>query len=276
VKRLRQFHTLEAWGFDQNLKGIPIVKAPLIALAMAVKRGDITQAQHDGILAPLKELIDVHSRNPEMGLMIDSQTWQSSDEAMRPSGMPQFDVGLLDGGTYSLEEIAAAIIRINQEIARLLGIEHLLLGSDGVGSLALAKDKSDNFALMVDSTLREIKVTMNRDYLGPLWEVNGWPEDLKPTLEHEKITNRDIARIGDALGALVKSGVQFSRHDRAVTEFLELIGFSPLDKLEDIDPEMAERLRVKDGLQQSADNAATSAAQIEMAEAGQPEPQEDE
>lgn len=264
VKRIRKYLQLEGWGYENDLRGIPIVRAPLMALAIAVKNGDIDQADADALKKPLEDFIDVHARNPEIGMMIDSQTWQSSDEANRPSGMPQFDASLLDGGNYSLEEVAAAIQRTNMEMARLLGIEHMLLGADGVGSLALAKDKSDNFALTVDSTLREIRETFQRDFLGPIWELNGWPEELKPKLQTEQITNRDINRISEALVALAEIGVVLSRQDKATNEYLALIGLSPLPALEEVDPDMAAARKVEAGLEQSADSkaqAATNAAE---------------
>lgn len=271
VKRLRKYLQLEGWGYENDLRGVPIVKAPLMALARAVTKGDITQAQSDAITAPLEELIDVHARNPEMGLMIDSQTWQTADEAHRPSGMPQFDVTLLDGGNYSLEEVATAVVRINLEIARLLGIEHLMLGADGSGSLALSKDKSDNFALTVDSTLREIRETFQRDFLTPIWELNGWAEELKPRLQTEQITNRDINRIADALTALAKAGIVLSREDETVNEFLELIGLSPLPAMTTVDPDLALAQRIDGGIVQSADSKAAAEAQVASAAANNPD-----
>lgn len=263
VKRLNKYLQLEGWGYENDLRGIPIVKAPLMALAEAVNAGTITQEQSDALQQPLKDFIDLHGRNPEMGLLIDSQTWQTADEAARPSGMPQFDLSLLDGGTYSLEEIASAINRLNQDIARMLGIEHMLLGFDGVGSLALAKDKSDNFAQTVDATLREIRETFQRDFLGPLWELNGWSDETKPKLQSEQVTNRDITRIGQALNAMSSIGIVLSREDRAITEYLDLIGLSPLPNMADVDPELAEGMNIERGLQVSAgEKAAAEAAKV--------------
>lgn len=266
VKRLNKYLQLEGWGYENDLRGIPIIRAPLLALARAVTSGEITQAQADAILNPLKDMANVHARNPEMGLMIDSQTWQSADEAAKPSGTPQFDVSLLDGGNYSLEEVADAIIRINQEIARLLGIEHLLLGADGVGSLALAKDKSDNFALTVDGTLGKIREAMQRDLLGPLWEINGWPEEMKPKLMHEQVTNRDINRIAEALTSLSKVGIVMSRNDAATTGFMKLIGLPGFKELKEVDPELAAQIETKAGTLLSEDSKANAAAQVESAQ----------
>ncbi len=267
VKRLNKYLQLEGWGYENDLRGIPIVRAPLQALAEAVKAGTITQSQSNELTAPLDDFIDLHARNPNLGMKLDSQTWQTADEAARPSGMMQFDVQLLDGGTYSLEEIASAINRLNQDIARMLGIEHMLLGFDGVGSLALAKDKSDNFAQTVDATLREIRETFQNDFLGPIWELNGWDEELKPKLQTEQLTNRDITRIGEALSAMSRIGIVLSREDRAVTEYLELIGLSPLPNMSEVDPDLADGTNIERGLEQSADAKAQVEASEKQAEA---------
>lgn len=259
-RRLRRYLQLEGFGYENDLRGIPIARAPLMELAKAVTAKEITQEQADDLTKPLEEFIDAHAKNPQLGMMLDSVTWQSQGEDQKPTGTPQWSLELLDGGTYSLEEIAAAIIRINLEIARLLGIEHLLLGADGTGSLALAKDKSDNFALCVDSAMREIRETFNRDFLKPLFILNGWDMALMPKFETEQITNRDITRIGEALTSLSDAGIVLSRQDDLVTEFLELIGFSPLLPLEEVDPDMAAANRVSSGLEQTADSKAASEA----------------
>lgn len=257
-RRLRRYLQLEGFGYENDLRGIPIARAPLMELAKAVTAKEITQAQADALTKPLEDFIEEHAKNPQLGMMLDSVTWQSQGEEQKPTGTPQWNLQLLDGGTYSLEEIASAIIRINLEIARLLGIEHLLLGADGTGSLALAKDKSDNFALCVDSAMREIRETFNRDFLRPLFILNGWDMALMPKFQTEQITNRDITRIGEALTSLSNAGIELSRNDEVVTEFLDLIGFSPLLPLKDVDPDLDAKNRVVAGLEQSADNKAAA------------------
>ena len=52
--------------------------------------------------------------------------------------------------------MAKSIERLNYEIARVLGVEGLLVGGSGTGSQALSRDKSSNLFLLVDSTLKEL------------------------------------------------------------------------------------------------------------------------
>ena len=116
-----------------------------------VELGDITKEQRKSIEAPLREFIEKHIKTPALGLVLDSMTYETSDEAGRPSGAKQWDVELLKGSATSFAENAAAIERINRELARVLGVEQLLLGSD-VGSFSLSRDKTNSFFLLVDSS----------------------------------------------------------------------------------------------------------------------------
>lgn len=226
--RLMRYEQLEGFGFELDLRGVPLVRAPLTQLSKMVKAGSISEAQKTALLEPLNDFVSNHIKNPALGMLLDSQPWQTTDEKATPSGPPQFGVELLDGGSYSLEEIATAIRRINLEIARILGTEHLLLGDDSRGSFALSKDKSNNFALIVDSTLKELREAFEKDLLGPLWLMNGWPEELKPTLVTDTTAIRDVEQLTAALRNLATAGVVLDREDPAVHEiFTDVLGLTP-------------------------------------------------
>lgn len=235
--RLRRYEQLEGFGFENDLKGVPLARAPLTELAKMVKAGKLTQEQMDALVQPLRDFIDQHIKNPQLGLLLDSQTWQTTDERHTPSGQPQFNLELLDGGTYSLEEVSNAIMRVVRELARILGVEHLLLGEDSGGSYALSRDKSHNFGLIIDSTLKELREQFQKDFLGPLWLLNGWEEELKPTLKTEQVTYRDIEQISSVLRELATAGIVLDRDDEAVHEVFDLLGLSRLVPLILSDPD---------------------------------------
>jgi hypothetical protein len=235
--RLRRYEQLEAFGFEGDLRGIPIARAPVSQLQQLVDSNTITAAQKTAIEQPIRDFIDQHVRNPQLGLVLDSQPWLTTDESKRPSSTYQWDISLLDGGSYSLEEVNVAITRITHEIARVLGVEHLLLGGDGAGSWALSKDKSHNFLLIVDSTLKELREQFQKDLLGPLWLLNGWEEDLKPELKTEQVAYRDVEQIAGVLESLARAGVVLDREDEAVAEVFDILGLSRLVSMLMNDPD---------------------------------------
>tara|TARA_R110000803_G_scaffold20201_9_gene52248 strand:- start:446 stop:1816 length:1371 start_codon:yes stop_codon:yes gene_type:complete len=237
--KLTRLEQLEGYGYEGDLRGIPIVRAPLTELAKMVTATQLTQAQSDALVAPLQEFVQNHVKNPNLGMLLDSQTWQSSDERQSPSNVPQFNAELLDGGSYSLSEVHAAIQRKTMDCARILGVEHLLLGEGSAGSFALSKDKSHNFGLIIDSTLNELRQAFESDLIDPLWLLNGWPEELKPKLIFDTNASRDIGTISQVLSDLASSGIVLDREDDVVQEVLRLLGLPRLLAMEEMDPEMA-------------------------------------
>jgi hypothetical protein len=120
--------------------------------------------------------------------------------------VPKWALELLNGDSQSFDSMAGAVNRMNQELARILGVEHLLLGSDGGGSLALARSKVGTFYLTVTSTLLDLLEIYDRDLIAPLAELNGWPEELWPQMGVNEISDRDLEQVLDALAKLAQAG----------------------------------------------------------------------
>ncbi len=224
--RLSRYEQLEGYGFESDLRGTPIGRAPYAELAAAVEAGEMSQSDMDKRLEPFETFITNHIKNPALGMIVDSLPYQTEDEAARPSNMPQWDLQLLKAGATSQEAVALAIQRVNQEIARLLGVEGLLLGSNTLGSQALSSDKSKNFAMTVDSALLELSETFKKDFLNPLWELNGWDKKLIPEMKPEAIQFRNIEEITGALKDLASAGALIASNDPAVNDIRDMMGVS--------------------------------------------------
>lgn len=233
-ERLTRYEQLEGFGFETDLRGIPVGRAPFAALQEAVEDGTMTKEQKTAAEQPLKDFIRSHIKSPQLGILLDSTTYETADDAERPSGVKQWDMELLQSSSSSQPEINKAIERLNQEIAIVLGVEGLLLGSKDQGSNALSTDKSHNFALIVDSTLDELATTFEKDYRDVIWDLNGWPEEMKPKYKTEAIKHRDIQQITGALSDLANAGAVLAINDPAIDEVRDLAGLSKqpaLDKL---------------------------------------------
>ncbi|MHA1859153.1 MAG: phage portal protein family protein [Candidatus Thorarchaeota archaeon] len=226
AERLKIYEKLEQDGFETDLRGIPIGRAPLAQLASLVEANEITAEQQTEWITNLTDFIQNHVRNPDTGLLLDSLTYQTIDEKGAPSTVKQWDLELLQSKTSGLPEIASAIRRVTRNIATLLGVEQLLLGETTGGSYALARDKTNVFFLIVDSTLAEISESLKKDFLEPLWMLNGFNEDLMPTMTPESIKFRDVEQVTKALKDMAQSGAKTSIADPAVNEIRELLGLS--------------------------------------------------
>ncbi len=237
VKRLNRYEQLEGWGFETDLRGIPVGKAPYSELRRRIDAGEMTTAEAQSAVAAVEQFVDKHVKKPSLGLLLDSAVFQSTDDAQRPSSSPQFDLSLLEGSTTALPDMAKAIERINREIARLLGVESILLGDGDAGSHALSQDKTHQFSLTVDSTLEELGESFEDDLITTFWQLNGWPEEAKPTLKPEAVQYRDIEQITGAIRDLAQSGALLDQEDPAIDEIRALVGLSAHVVMRDMEDE---------------------------------------
>ena len=232
--RLTRYEQLEGYGFESDLRGIPVGRAPFAALQDGVDTGLLTKDEMNAAVTPIKSFVTNHIKNPALGILLDSITYQDEGDNGAYSNVPQWSVDLLKGSATSFGEIAVAIERVNREIARTLGVEGLLLGESTSGSHALSKDKSLNFALIVDSTLTELVDTFQKDMIARIFEINGWPEELMPTFNTEAIQHRDITQITQALKDMASAGALIVSDDPAVVEVYEMLGLTaPPERPED-------------------------------------------
>lgn len=226
VKRLKRYEQLEGFGFESDLRGVPIGRAPLAALNAMVANGSMTKSDKDAMLSGMKEFLAKHIKTPNLALLIDSQPFTTEDESATPSGTQQWDVDILRGNSEGQTEVAAAISRLNAEIARILNTEHLLLGEGARGSQALSKDKTHSFALTVDATLLEIGEVYNKDFVAKLLELNGIDKKLAPSLKPESVKYRDVEQISSALRDMAAAGAILAPDDPAISEMRDMLGMS--------------------------------------------------
>lgn len=239
AERLRAFEELEEVAFETDLRGIPIARAPLKLLREMEEKGQMKVSDVNRILRPLNSFIKNHIRSRKSGMLIDSETYVTQDDATRPSAVRKFDVDLLQGSSTSQEAVAAAISRITAEMARTLSIEHLLLGSDGAGSLALGKVKTNDFYMVVSSTQGDVRETLQQDWLEPICRMNGWPEELWPKLKTDSVQFKDVEAMAAVLKDMATAGAVLAPNDPAINEMRDLMGFSRAPEVELDDEDLA-------------------------------------
>ena len=225
-KRLKRYEQLEGLGFETDLRGIPIGRGPFTELQKMVTSGEITNAQRLELEAPLREFAENHIRSDKLSMLLDSAVYESQDDASSPSSQLQWDIDILKGGSTSFAENAAAIERINREMARVLGVEQLMLGSDSTGSFALSRDKTSTFLSLIDSGLTEIRETVDADLLTPIWNLNGWPQEMRPTIHTDTAQQSSIEQITTALRDMATAGVLLDPDDPIIDDIRDMMGVS--------------------------------------------------
>lgn len=233
--RLWEYADLQDTGFRTDLRGIPVSYAPLGELQQDVKNAgpagsdayNLAKARKDRILEPQRQFIEKHIRNDATGFLLPSDTYISTgSDSQSATSVKKWSVELLTGDSQSFADMAKAVQELKQEVARLFGVEHLLLGADGSGSLALAKTKVGTFFQTVSSLLLDLAEVGDKDILGPLAELNGWPEELRPKLGVNEISDTDIAAVVDAFAKLSQAGAPLMPDDPAVGELYDELGYT--------------------------------------------------
>lgn len=220
ARRLRIYEDLECYGYESDLRGIPVGRAPISEL----RAQGWTEEEIAAETAPLRDFLENHRRTPQLAILLDSISYESEDESATPSAVSQYDVSLLQSSSQAHEHIANAIERLNREIARSLGAESLLTGENGSGSLAMARDKSQTFALTVAASLQEMTEVFQRDLVRPLLELNGIDRSLAPTLKPDAIQHRSIIEITEALRDMALAGATLAPGDPVVDKLRGLMG----------------------------------------------------
>lgn len=243
-RRLAKFQLLEAYGFETNLRGTPLFRAPLEELGALVKSGAISQGEYDRRTEGVRRLVKSHFRSPSTGFMFDSATYRDKGENVSPSTVAKWGIELLTGDGAGLAENAAAINRLNREMAIVLGTEGLLLGNEN-GTQALSRDKSHSFSLRVEASQGEMAEGFEKDIRDQLWELNGFDPELKPQMKPDPIQFRDPSQVTQGILDLAQSGAPLAPNDPAIDVIRSLFGLPAAPEVEEMDPEMLPRPRAK-------------------------------
>lgn len=235
ARRLERYEQLEGFGYEGDLRGMPVGRVPgseleKIAATEGKEAGWVNQQT-----SAIHSLVRNHIKTPFQGIVLDSATYETSTlGAMSPTvtAVPKWAIDIVKGTSTGLSEINTVIERINREIARVLGMEFLLLGGDGKGSLALSRDKTSMFAAVLESTLAELSWFTQHDLVYPLLEMNGIdPEQYAPQVNPDPIATERIEAVIAALVGLAQAGAVIQPDDPAIDQVRQRLHLAKQPKL---------------------------------------------
>jgi hypothetical protein len=211
VEKLTFLQGLEGLGFETDLRGMPIGRAPLEDLRKAA--GDNkTDAEVQKYIAEktsqLRGKLENIIKSPEklQWLLLDSATYRGLDPNAI-TAVQKWSFDLLHGEPGALPDINTAIVRLQTEIARVLGIEWAMMGGDG-GAYAMHEDKTSMFATNLQNTLTELASFATNDLSRILTAFNGFdPETDTPILRAEPVSTDAIEMVCRSLAALASAGL---------------------------------------------------------------------
>ena len=78
----------------------------------------------------------------------------------------------------------------------------------------------------MDSSLTELRNSVRDDLLVPLWQLNGFPEEMMPEPKTEAVQFKDIEQITVALREMSTAGAILDPSDPVIGEVRDLLGLS--------------------------------------------------
>lgn len=228
AERLQEYELLEGQGFARDLRGIPFGRVPFAELQAAVGRGDITDAEAKAAIASMSSAVQMQTKSANTGFLLDSITYTGkSDTGESVSSVPQYDIGTVQGDAPGLVDMGKAIERMQAEIARVFGVEQLLLHN--AGSNAMAESKSSNLYLTINACLNDIADRANKDVIRPLFRLNGLDENLAPKAKAEDVNALDAESIAAVLRDMATAGAALSPNDEVINDVRTMLGVSSAD-----------------------------------------------
>ena len=231
----KHIQQIEAIGLERDLAGLPVITLPPGADVADTTASDLGVAK--------KTVRNI--RNDEQAGIVMPDGWGL--ELLSTGGTRQFDTDII-------------IKRYESRMLMSALAQFLMLGQDGVGSMALSKDQTDFFTMSVNSVADIIAETFTKYAVPRLLKLNGL-DDKGIKLEHTLAGDIDVNLLSDFLQK-VGPMVTWSAEDEV---WLRQVARLPDRDLELLKKERAEKEAQKqekeqafqDRFKDKDDNAAT-------------------
>lgn len=227
VKHLQQ---IEAIGVERDLAGLPVIRLPNGASTGGADTDDAKAAR-----------IVRNLRNDEQSGVVLPDGWV---------------LELLSTGGARALDTDKIIARHEKRILLSALAQFLLLGQDGVGSLALSSDQSDFFTMSVNAVADTICEIFTRRAVKQLLELNGYPAE-GVRLQHTPAQGETSAGVVADFLQKVGPYVTFGSEDEV---WLRQVSGMPEKSIESIDAQKAD---------ETARKAAAQAAMLQKMQQGQ-------
>ena len=195
----------EAIGYWRALGGLPVARIPARFMSAGAS------PEERALFQDFQRIVRDTQVDERAGLVLPSDR----DE----HGHPYFEFGLLGAPGGQSVPLREAIVDRAREIAMTVLADFILLGRDGNGSYALARDKSDRFETAVGAWLGAIAATLNRHLVPRLWRLNALPARTMPRFVPGRVGRVDAATLAGLVERLAAAGVPLFPDD-ALARFL--------------------------------------------------------
>jgi hypothetical protein len=190
----KKIQTYEAIGISRDLAGLPVLEVPLQILSSNAS------AAERSVLSAMKDMVQRVGRDEYESIILPAE--------QLPDGSPSgYRLKLLSAGGRRPIDVNEIVKRYESRIAMSMLGEFILLGSESVGSFALADTKTSLFSQALGTFLDSIVSEINNNVIPKLMRLNGYDESLTPRLAYDDVETPDLGQLAGAISGLVGSGL---------------------------------------------------------------------
>lgn len=217
--------SIEAIAIERELNGLPVGRIPSEYLSATDGPRKTFRDTFEKILRDVK-------LNEQGYVMLPSDRWTDSDG--NPTSEHLVEFGLIASeGTRDIDT-GKVILRHQQDMARAVLADFIMLGATGKGSFALSKSKTDLFLASLKGYVETIAATLNRKLVPQIWAINGFPEDTIPELKPGRVDPVDLAELGEFVQRMAGAGAPLFPDDELSNHLRDVAGLpeQPADMMD--------------------------------------------
>ncbi|MBW2084450.1 MAG: hypothetical protein JRI54_00240 [Deltaproteobacteria bacterium] len=188
----KNIETIEGIGVERDLAGLPVVWVP----------PNVANPSTDAettVLNAFKSLVTKIRRDQQEGIVMPL--------AYDEEGNKLYDIQLLSTGGRRQFDTSTIIQRYNTQIAQTVLADFIMLGTQKVGSFALASSKTELFAVAIGAFLDEIEAVLNTHAVPRLFKLNEFKIEKYPELRHGDIESISLEELSNFISRLAMAGM---------------------------------------------------------------------
>jgi hypothetical protein len=179
--------------------GIAVMDVPIEILSASASE-DMKQMR-----TALQGILEKIAKDQQGGIMLPSNPYPTPQGAL--TSVPMYQLRFITADGRRGTDFSALINRMDTSMAVSLLADFVLLGHQQVGSKALSTDKTQIFTAALAGFCDMIADEFNRKLIPLWWNLNGWPDETRPTLAYEKLQKEDLGPLGALLAQLIPDNV---------------------------------------------------------------------
>lgn len=227
--RLSHLQEIEAIAIERELNGLPVGRIPSEYLwSNATASQQAVRSEMEKILREIK-------KNEQGYMLLPSDL--ITDEEGQPTSKYLVDIQLLaSNGTRDID-VSKAIVRYQQDIARSVMADFIMLGANDRGSFAMSSSKSNLFLKALHGYMDNIRSALKTQLLPGWMEMNGLPTSAAPDPTYGVIRSIDLEELGTYIQKLSMAGAPLFPDDNLEAYLRAEANMPPPDPDRDLPPE---------------------------------------